>query len=70
MSSRSPTLAFLRGFKRALSLVSAGLFAYGEYSVVTKGTGYLLYETIASLLTGIVIITLSAMTGNKGPDKK
>ena len=63
------TLTFLRGFKRALSLVSAGLFAYGEYNVIAEGTGYLLYEAIASLLAGLVIITLSAMKENKGPDK-
>mgnify|MGYP001770691056 CR=1 FL=1 len=63
------TLASLRGFRRVLSLVSAGLFAYGEYSVVAEGTGYLLYEAIASLLAGVVIITLSAMKVNKVHDK-
>ena len=63
------TLAFLRGFKRALSLVSAGLFAYGEYSVIAEGSGYLLYEAIESLLTGPVIIALSAVKGTRAWQK-
>ena len=52
------TLVFLRGVKRALPIISALLFAYGEYNVIRGSTGYLFYEALLSFLTSITILVV------------
>lgn len=49
------TILFLRGVKKVLSVISALLFAFGEYNVVRGSGGYLFYEAVISLLASITL---------------
>lgn len=49
------TLVILKGVKKIVSILSAFLFVFGEYYVITGTSGYLFYEAIASFISGIII---------------
>lgn len=61
------TILILGGVKRALSIVSAFLFAFGEYNVIKASSGYLLYEAVISFIAGIAMaLILYALSSRSG----
>lgn len=52
------TLVILKGVKKIVSILSAFLFAFGEYYVITGASGYLFYEAIATFIGGIIIFLI------------